>query len=236
MLRAVVVIFLLQLVSGGTWAESSSGVKTSEYHQKSVEIKEKEREILATLYAMTRRQRKLVQLKADHLEKREGLESDINDLQQNIEDVGGQIKTMRKKIATRTRNLYKINAPTIFQTIFGSQDLAEMDRNSRILYRLSKSEIDQLRDYRGLKNLLDQQQQELETKLLSLEKTQKDLDKKEEEIKKTYYAQMQMLKKLESEDQKILQVLKNIKGSSKNSELSFYAPALGGGVRGLVGR
>lgn len=226
---AVLTVHLLCVVGIANAEEATTGT-ASEYSKKSVEIKEKEREILATLYSMTRKQRKLVQLKAEHLQKREGLESDINDLQVNIEDVSLQIKTMRKKIATRTRNLYKINAPTIFQTIFGSQDLAEMDRNSRILYRLSKSEIEQLRDYRGLKNLLDQRQQEVESKMAALEKTQKNLEEKELEIKNMYYAQTELLRKLEGEDKKILQTLKKMKASSSHGNLNFYAPALAGGL------
>ncbi len=216
--------------SNGTPTETVVAATADSYKEQSVQIHEKEREILATLYSMTKQQRQLAQLKSDQLQKREELESDVTDLQSNIQEVSEQIKVMRKKIATRTRNLHKINAPTIFQTIFGSQNLSEMDRNSRILYRLSKSEVDQLRDFRGLKNLLDQQRQELEIKLQALEKTQQSLDSKEEEIKKIYFTQTEMLKKLESEDKKILKTLKKLKAKTANTALAMYAPALEQGL------
>jgi murein hydrolase activator len=209
-----------------------AAAKITDYKKKSVSLQEKEREILSSIYKMTRKQRKLALQKSEHLEKREELESDVADLEKNIEFVSEQIKKRRKKIASRTRNLYKINAPTIFQTIFGSQNLSEMDRNARILYKLSKSEIIQLRDFRGLKNLLDQQQQELEVKLSKLEKTQKDIEKQEKAIKDNYYAQMDLLKKLEAEDKLILSKLKNmkLKSQSSNSAYAMFAPAMSNGL------
>lgn len=206
--------------------------KIDKYKNKSISLQEKEREILSSIYKMTRRQRKLAAQKAEYLEQRETLEADVADLQKNIESVGEQIKKMRRKIATRTRNLYKINTPTIFQSIFGSQHLSEMDRNARILYKLSKTEMVQLRDYRGLKHLLDQKQQELETKLVKLESTQKDLELKEKDIKSNYYAQMGLLQKLEAEDKVIVDKLKKMKKESTNSKNSFsiYAPAFANGL------
>lgn len=211
-------------------ADPSSDESVSTYKKQSVNLQEREREILSTLYKMTRKQRRLAMLKSEQLQKREELESDVAELQKNIEYVSGQIKIMRKKIASRTRNLYKINAPTIFQTIFGSQNLTEMDRNARILYKLSKNEMSQLRDFRGLKNLLDQQQQELEGKLLALETNQKDLDRQEKEIKSIYYAQMEMLKALESEDKMIVDKLKKLKAKTAHTSLAMYAPALSNGL------
>lgn len=204
--------------------------KVSSYKKQSVSLQEREREILSSLFKMTRKQRRLATLKADHLQKREELESDVAELQKNIEYVSQQIRVMRRKIATRTRNLYKINAPTIFQSIFGSQNITEMDRNARILYKLSKNEMSQLRDFRGLKNLLDQQQQELEVKLAALESTQKDLEAQEKQIKDNYYAQMQMLKSLEAEDKMIVDKLKSLKAKTAHTTLGLYAPSFESGL------
>ncbi len=204
--------------------------KVTTYKQQSVTLQEREREILSALFKMTRKQRRLATFKAEHLQKREELESDVAELQKNIQYVTQQIRLMRSKIARRTRNLYKISAPTIFQSIFGSQSISEMDRNARILYKLSKTEMSQLRDFRGLKNLLDQQQQELEVKLAALESTQKDLDRQEKEIKDNYYAQMQMLKSLEAEDKLIVDKLKKLKAKTAHTTMGLYAPAFEGGL------
>jgi murein hydrolase activator len=229
---AVLLIFMTtNVVSADTVTDDSvTDASTSSYKKKSETLQEREREILSTLYKMTRKQRRLALLKSEQLQKREELESDVTELQKNIEFVSAEIKTMRKKIVSRTRNLYKINAPTIFQTILGSQNLTEMDRSARILYKLSKNEMSQLRDFRGLKNLLDQQQQELETKLIALEGNQKDLDQQEKEIKSVYYAQMEMLKALESEDKTIVEKLKKMKSKTANTSLAMYAPALSNGL------
>lgn len=221
---------LAKAQSTPTSGEAAIAVKATVYKKKSISLQEREREILSFLYKMTRKQRRLAMLKADHLQKREELESDVAILQKNIGDVTEQIKVMRQKIVSRTRNLYKINAPTIFQSIFGSQNITEMDRNARILYKLSKSEMGQLRDFRGLKNLLDQQGQELEVKLMALEKTQKDLERQEKEIKSLYYSQMEMLKTLEAEDKLILEKLKALKVKTAHTTLGMYAPALENGL------
>lgn len=232
MIRKLIFLFLCCMVAVRSVAQSepASDESVTSYKKKSVSLQEREREILSTLYKMTRKQRRLATLKSEQLQKREELESDVAELQKNIEFVTAQIKMMRKKIASRTRNLYKINAPTIFQSIFGSQNLTEMDRNARILYKLSKNEMGQLRDFRGLKNLLDQQQQELETKLVALETNQKDLDRQEKEIKNIYYAQMEMLKALETEDKMIVDKLKKLKAKTAHTSLAMYAPALSNGL------
>lgn len=231
MIRSVFLATVIAVVLVPTWVLAAPvDENVSTYKKKSVDLQEREREILSSLFKMTRKQRRLATLKSEHLQKREELESDVADLQKNIEQVSDQIRIMRRKIATRTRNLYKINAPTIFQTIFGSQNVSEMDRNARILYKLSKNEMSQLRDFRGLKNLLDQQQQELEVKLVALEKTQKDLERQEKNIKENYYAQMQMLKTLELEDKLIVDKLRKLKAKTAHTTLGLYAPALEGGL------
>lgn len=182
-----------------------------DYKKKSQDLQEKEREILGAMYKLNRRQRRLAQQKSQQLQIREGLEADITHLEKNIEEVTGQIKTLKKQIVVRIKNLHRVNTPTIFQTIFGSQDITEMDRNARILYKISKSDVEQLRKFRGLKNLLDQQQGSLEKKLADFEKNQKNLDKQEGAIKNTYLAQMTLLKRLENQDKAIVSKLKSIK-------------------------
>jgi murein hydrolase activator len=190
-------------------------IKTaSEYNQakeKAQNLKEKERVLLASIYKMTQRQRRLTKQKAQRMEKRESLQADILSLQKNIEAASGDIGVLKKKIMVRIRNLYRVNTPTIFQSIFGSQDVMEMDRNAKILYKISKADVDQLRTYRGLKNLLDQQQAVLKDKLAEFEKTQKELENKEAAIKNNYLTQMKMLKRLDREDQEMLSKIKNIR-------------------------
>jgi septal ring factor EnvC (AmiA/AmiB activator) len=186
----------------------------SEYNQvkeKAQDNKEKERLLLASIYKMTQRQRRLSQQKAQRMEKRESLQADILHLQKNIESAGDEIKVLKKQIMVRIRNLYRVNTPTIFQSIFGSQDVMEMDRNAKILYKISKADVDQLRTYRGLKTLLDQQQGALKDKLAEFEKTQKELENKETAIKHNYMAQMDLLKKLDREDQVMLSKIKRIR-------------------------
>jgi septal ring factor EnvC (AmiA/AmiB activator) len=182
-----------------------------DYKKKSQDLQEKEREILGAMYKLNRRQRRLAQQKAQQLQKREGLEADIMHLEKNISEVSEQIKQLKKKLIVRVRNLHRVNTPTIFQSIFGAQDITEMDRNARILYKISKSDVDQLRTFRGLKNLLDQQQVNLEGKLAEFEKTQKDLEKQENAIKQTYLAQTTLLRRLDTQDKVIIDKLKKIK-------------------------
>lgn len=183
----------------------------NDYKKKSQDLQEKEREILGAMYKLNRRQRRLAQQKAQQLQKRESLEADIMHIEKNISEVSEQIKQLKKQLIVRIRNLHRVNTPTIFQTIFGSQDITEMDRNARILYKISKSDVEQLRTFRGLKNLLDQQQVNLEQKLSEFEKTQKSLDKQEDAIKMTYLAQTTLLRRLDSQDKAIVDKLKRIK-------------------------
>lgn len=179
-------------------------------------LQEKERKLLASILKMTQRQRKLAKQKAQRMEKRESLQADILHLEKNITIAGDQINKLKKQIMTRLRNLFRVNSPTIFQSIFGSQDVMEMDRNAKILYKISKADMEQLRTYRGLKNLLDQQQNDLKEKLAEFETTQKDLEQKEAAIKNNYLSQMNLLKKLDREDQAMLLRMKMIRQNAKN--------------------
>ena len=176
-----------------------------------MDLQEKQREILADIYRMTSRQRQLATKKSEQLQKREELEADVADLQQDIQEVSQQIQGLRKKIILRMRNLHRVSAPTIFQSFFGAHDLAEMDRNARIMYKISKSDVEQLRTFRGLKNLLSEQQTKLERKISEFEKNQKNLDRQEKAIKNTYAAQMELLRKLGEQDKSIVLKLKEIK-------------------------
>lgn len=174
--------------------------------------------LLEDIYKMTRRQKALATRKSEQLQKREELEADVADLQRDIQDVTSQIQALRKKIVLRMRNLHRIGAPTIFQSLLGAQDLTEMDRNARILFKISKADVEQLRTFRGLKNLLSEQQMKLETKIVESEKNQKVLDRQERAIKRNYTLQMDLLKQLSQQDQSLLQKIKDIKKSA------FLAP------------
>jgi len=210
--------------AAATAALEKTADEFQDYKKKSQDLQEKEREILGAMYKLNRRQRRLASQKSEQLQKREELEADIAQLQKNIENASEQIKKLKKQILTRVKNLHRVSAPTIFQSIFGAQDITEMDRNARILFKISKSDVDQLRTFRGLKNLLDQQQQNLEKKLADFEGTQKKLEKQELAIKNTYLAQMTLLKRLDSQDRAILDKLKIIRRRADG--LSKSAPGV----------
>lgn len=210
MSKLVFCFFILPL---SVWAQEANQnpQEYTEYQKKSVDLQEKQREILADIYRMTSRQRQLATKKSEQLQKREELEADVADLQQDIQEVTQQIQALRKKIILRMRNLHRVSAPTIFQSFFGAHDLAEMDRNARIMYKISKSDVEQLRTFRGLKNLLSEQQTKLERKISEFEKNQKSLERQEKAIKNTYATQMELLRKLGEQDKTIVSKLKEIK-------------------------
>ncbi len=190
-------------------------VTSTEEEQKTVQVQEKQKEILSDIYRMTSKQRLLASKKSEQLQKREELEADMADLQVDIQDVTSQIQVLRKRIIVRMRNFHRISAPTIFQSLLGAHDLAEMDRNARIMYKISKSDVEQLRTFRGLKNLLSEQQATLEQKIAEFEKTQKKLERQEAAIKKIYNAQMDLLKKLSAEDQSIINKINELKKKNR---------------------
>jgi murein hydrolase activator len=207
-------IFLLTVWGVGCFAQTTSETpleEMTEIQKKSNLLQEQQREILADIYKMTGLQRRLATKKSQQLQRREELEADVADLQQDIQEVTAQIQILRKKIVLRMRNLHRVSAPTIFQSFFGAHDLNEMDRNARILYKISKADIEQLRTFRGLKNLLSEQQTKLEKKIADFEKNQKSLERQETAIKKTYSAQMNLLRKLGEQDQSMVNKLKQIK-------------------------
>ncbi len=214
MKRAILVFLLITSLRPILAAEKQQEV-AADYVQKSTDLQEKQREILSDIYRMTSRQRKLASRKSEQLQKREELEADMADLQVDILDVSKQIQELRKKIIVRVRNFHRISAPTIFQSLLGAHDLAEMDRNARIMYKIAKSDVEQLRTFRGLKNLLSEQQYKLETKISEFEKTQKKLEKQESAIKKTYVAQMDLLKKLSAQDKGIVDKINDLKKKNR---------------------
>lgn len=208
-------------------------VVQTEEQKKSSALQEKQREILEDIYRMTSRQRHLATKKSEQLARREELEADVADLQQDIQEVSEQILNLRKKIIVRMRNLHRVSAPTIFQSFFGAHDLAEMDRNARIMYKISKADVEQLRTFRGLKNLLSEQQNKLETKIVEFEKTQKKIDKQEGAIKKTYAAQMELLRRLSDQDRSLLDKLQEIKKKNRGllgAKEAVAAPIFQGGI------
>lgn len=233
------VLFCMILLFADSQVESTGSADVSDYEKKSTDLQEKQREILSDIYRMTSHQRKLATRKSEQLQRREELEADVADLQQDIQEVTEQIQTLRRKIILRMRNLHRVSAPTIFQSLFGAHDLTEMDRNARIMYKISKSDVEQLRTFRGLKNLLSEQQNKLEKKIAEFEKTQKNLERQESAIKKTYHAQMELLKKLGDQDHSIVKKLKEIKkksiGTASEKE-SMIAGLFAGGIYEKKGR
>ena len=183
-MESILLVVSIISVSWNTQANDKSdilydkAVEYQEYKKKSSIIKKKERGLLSTIYKINRQQRKLAFSKSELTHKRDELTSNIANLRQSIKRISGEIISLKKDMGVRLRALGRYGTPSIFGSIFGAEDAVEMDRNARILYRISQLDLDQLKKYKRKKKSLAYKQNNLNKTLVNLESNKKNLEKK----------------------------------------------------------
>lgn len=187
-----------------------------EYKKKSEKLKKRERQLLSVIYSINKRQRHLAYSKSSLTQKREELNSELTSLKSDIERVSAEIANLKKSMGIRLRALSRVGSPSLFQSLFGADNIIEMDRNSRILYKISKLDIEQLKKYNELELSLYEKQKKVHNVLAGIENNRIDLENKEKQIKSSYEQKMKILSRLDKQDRQLLIKLKDIRKSAKN--------------------
>lgn len=182
-----------------------------------IQKEEQNRNILSDLYRAQQNLKRINSDKNKLLIKREATEKHIEKLNPLVQSAEQNILAQKIDIQKRLLYILKFQDMSVFKVVFSSQSPSEMDRNLRILKNLTDRDYALLKTYFKNIKTLKIKQVELLAKQQSLLTLEKEILKKETELKSGSEKKNKMLVDIDSQKTKLLSKLKEIRAKKSQS-------------------
>jgi septal ring factor EnvC (AmiA/AmiB activator) len=192
-------------------ADSNAISNYEKNRQDYIHKEEQNRNVLSELYKTQQNIKKINSDKNKLLVKKESIERHIEKLNPLVQSAEQKISTQKIDIQKRLLYLVKFQDMSVLKVFFSSQSPTELDRNLRILKNLTERDYTLLKTYFKNVNTLKIKQAELVTKRESLLKLEKEISDKEIELKSGSEKKNEMLADIDSQKNKLLAKLKDIR-------------------------
>lgn len=183
--------------------------------KKKILAKEKQsRLILSNLYDINKNIKKIVQEKAELGRKKDLLEIQSARLTDQIKSLEAIVSKYKLIIASRLRNLYKLNEDGIVKLFRQSSNPALYEKNLKILSLLSEHDKQMTSEYLNGKKNLEIEKRKLTAKLDIIKQLTIDLSTKEQTLVSQQQEKQQLLEKAKKDQMFSAQKLQILKAKS----------------------
>ncbi|MEZ0391951.1 MAG: murein hydrolase activator EnvC [Pseudobdellovibrionaceae bacterium] len=167
----------------------------------------KQRKILAALYEVNHKMKKIVTEKAELEQEKMAVEGNVKELAVKITELEKKAKLQKSHLRERLSAIYKLGGQGIARVLFASSSSAELDRNLKILGIVAKKDIALIKDYSQSRKDLEQRKQKLTLRWAHLKKLEAKITGKEQ--------------KLAEENELKNKILKGIRNSQKFAQMKI---------------
>ncbi len=179
--------------------------------QNYIQKEEQNRNVLSDIYRAQQDIKRINSEKNKLLIKKENTQKHIEKLNPLVHSAEQRILAQKIEIQKRLLYILKFQDMSVLKVVFSSQSPSEMDRNLRILKNITDRDYILLKAYFKNIKTLKAKQQELLAKQQSLSQLEKDILKKEEQLKKSSDRKNLMLAEIENQKSKLLSRLQKIR-------------------------
>lgn len=208
--------------SQNLWAASSEKILSEYQKAKSqvVQADEKQRQVLASIYTVNRRLKKIVAEKSSLDSEKMIVESSTKDLAERILELTTKTKSQKSLLRERLVAIYKLGGPGVARFLLSSQNSAELDRDLKILGRIATQDLDLIKDYNESTAELSQKQAKFTARLQTLKNLEGKIKSQEQSLAQENTHKEKILSDLrQSQSRKMAKLLK-LREKSRKSLLS----------------
>lgn len=201
------------------WAASSEKILSEYQKAKSqvVQSDEKQRQVLASIYTVNRRLKKIVAEKSSLDSEKMIVESSTKDLAERILELTTKTKSQKSLLRERLVAIYKLGGPGVARFLLSSQNSAELDRDLKILGRIATQDLDLIKDYNESSAELSQKQAKFTARLQTLKNLEVKIKSQEQSLAQENTHKEKILSDLRrSQSRKMAKLLKLREKSRKS--------------------
>lgn len=176
-----------------------------------VEVENKQRQILSALYQITKNMKKIVTEKSEISDKKMQLTEGILQLKPKIEELEKKNENQLNQLGYKIKQIYIFSGKNHFRTIFGNKNPQVLERQLKLLARLTHFDQKQAEQYRLNLKELNHKQQQLLVRIEKLKNTEILLTKKQERFNQEIHLKDQILRGIKKQKLFTLNKMKQIK-------------------------
>ncbi len=176
----------------------------------------KQRKILAALFELNHKMKKVVSEKAELEQDKLIVEESIQELGQKISELEIKNKTQKALLRERLAAIYKLGGPGVARVLFSSSSSAELERNLKILGIIAQKDIALIKDYGSSMKDLGQKRQKRTSRLEHLAKLELKIKNKEQNLANDNAIKNKILKNIKSSQSFALKKLNLIRKKSQS--------------------
>lgn len=147
--------------------------------QELINVENKQRQVLSALYQISKNVKKIVTEKAQMSEQRLQLSESIAQLSPKIEELESKNEQQLSQLGYKIKQIYIFSGKNHFRTLFGSKNPHVLERQLKLLAKLTHFDRRQAEQYKSTLKDLNKKQSQLIARIEKLKKTEQSLAKKE---------------------------------------------------------
>jgi len=208
--------------SQNLWAASSEKIISEYQKTKSqvVQVDEKQRQVLASIYAVNKSLKKIISEKATLDSEKMIVESSTKDLAKRILELTTKTKNQKSLLRDRLVTIYKLGGPGVARFLLSSQSSSELDRDLKILGRIAGQDLELIKDYNDSTTELSQKQIKFTARLTTLKNLEEKIKSQEQSLAEENTRKEKILSDLRHSQSREMAKLLKLREKSRKSLLS----------------
>ena len=185
--------------------------KFKEEKQELINVENKQRKVLSALYQISKNVKKIVTEKAQMNEQKLQLNESIAQLSPKITELERKSEQQINQLGYKIKQIYIFSGKNHFRTLFGSQNPHVIERQLKLLAKLTHFDRRQADQYKTTLKELNKKQSLLVARIKSLKRTEQSLVKKETRLLEEIETKNKILRGIKKQKLFALNKMKQIK-------------------------
>ncbi len=178
-------LFVTVLSNSGAQAAPKAEHLAAEFQKTKISLMNdevKQRKVLGALFEINRKMKKIVSEKATLEQEKMAVDGNVKELSSRIEDLEQKTKSQKILLGERLAAIYKLGGQGMARILFSSHSSAELERNLKIMGIVARKDLDLIKDYSQSREELQKRKQKLTLRLAHLEKLERKIRAKEQNL------------------------------------------------------
>lgn len=206
---------------------SATGADYEALKENIVHLDESSRKIMARLYLMNKRLKKLSKKRERAKMTLLAKESEVANITREVNKLEAQLKEQRILLSRRMRTLYMLGEDKILQVIFTAQSAEDLNQSLYYLEKFAKKDFEIVTQFKKNISMLSKKQEKLKKEVANLQSTKVKLEKSENYLNNEQHSKSDYLTSLGSKRRKAIKQLQQLRESGSTDisgmlDMSFF--------------
>ena len=176
-----------------------------------IDKEEREREVMASLFHINQKMKKMVSEQGTLVQQRLSLEAQSQELAAKIVALEEQLKSHKSLLRERLAAIYKMGGQGVTRLIFSSTSSEQIEKNLKILGIISKRDLDLVKDYTSTMKELGLKKTKLQNRLAKIHGLENKIQIQEKSLAQDNTEKMRLLETIKTSQASTLNKLEKLR-------------------------